>query len=95
VDGLRSLADRCEPFGDIRGSGLFVAVELVTDRDSRRPATEFTARLVNELRHQGVLTGSIGPDANILKLRSPMVLSNGDVDFMLEILERSMNVCVS
>jgi 4-aminobutyrate aminotransferase-like enzyme len=94
VDGLRSLADRCEPFGDIRGSGLFVAVELVTDRDSRRPATEFTARLVNELRHQGVLTGSIGPDANILKLRSPMVLSNGDVDFMLQVLERSMSVCM-
>lgn len=83
VAGLQALAEKHECIGDIRGSGLFIAVELVDDRMSRSPATDLTFRVVNDLRERGVLTGSIGPDGNILKLRSPMVITTGDVDFML------------
>jgi 4-aminobutyrate aminotransferase-like enzyme len=45
----------------------------------------------NNLRERGVLTGSIGPDANIVKLRPPLVLSANDADFMLEILGESLH----
>ena len=90
VDGLQRLADRHDCIGDVRGSGLFLAVELVSDRDARTPATELTARVVNDLRDRGVLTSSIGPDANILKLRPPMVLSASDADYMLAMLSASL-----
>jgi 4-aminobutyrate aminotransferase-like enzyme len=90
VDGIRMLASRHECIGDIRGTGLFLAVELVSDRQARTPATELTATIVNDLRERGVLTGSIGPDNNILKLRPPMVLSMSDADYMLDILDRSL-----
>jgi 4-aminobutyrate aminotransferase-like enzyme len=86
VDGLWNLAETHECIGDVRGTGLFLALELVTDRDERTPATELVAKVVNDLRDRGVLTGSIGPDANILKLRSPLVLSKADADYMLGIL---------
>jgi 4-aminobutyrate aminotransferase-like enzyme len=86
VDGLWNLAETHECIGDVRGTGLFLALELVTDRDARTPATELVARVVNDLRDRGVLTGSIGPDGNILKLRSPLVLSKADADYMLGIL---------
>jgi len=86
VDGLWNLAETHECIGDVRGTGLFLALELVTDRDERTPATELATKVINDLRDRGVLTGSIGPDANILKLRCPLVLSKADADYMLGIL---------
>jgi 4-aminobutyrate aminotransferase-like enzyme len=71
---------------------LFIALDLVEDRDSRAPATELARDVVNGLRDRGVLTGTIGPHGNILKLRSPMVLSAGDVDILLEALDQTLSV---
>jgi 4-aminobutyrate aminotransferase-like enzyme len=93
VAGLRGLAERHECIGDIRGNGLFIALELVTDREQRVPATALASATVNALRERGVLTGSIGPDNNVLKLRPPLVLSTADADYMLDILDRSLEAC--
>jgi 4-aminobutyrate aminotransferase-like enzyme len=90
VDGIWKLADEHSCIGDVRGTGLFLALELVSDRDQRIPATELTRSVVNKLRSRGVLTGSIGPDDNIIKLRPPMVLSQADADFMLARLDESL-----
>ncbi len=87
VDGLWRLAEDHDCIGDVRGTGLFLAVELVTDREVRTPATDLAATVVNGLRERGVLTGSIGPADNILKLRSPLVLSKDDADYFLDTLE--------
>ena len=88
--GLHALAEKHSAIGDIRGTGLFIAVELIKDNKSREPATAFTADVVNGLKDRGVLTGSIGPDANILKLRPPMVFSRDDADYMLGILDEAL-----
>jgi 4-aminobutyrate aminotransferase-like enzyme len=87
IDGLNHLATRHESIGDIRGSGLFLAVDLVNDRKTREPATETTSRVVNGLRDRGILTGSIGPGDNILKLRPPMVFSTENADYFLGIVD--------
>jgi len=87
IDGLNDLAARHESIGDIRGSGLFLAVDLVNDRETREPATEMTSRVVNGLRDRGILTGSIGPGDNILKLRPPMVFSKENADYFLGIVD--------
>lgn len=88
IAGLQDLASKHEVIGDIRGNGLFIAVELVKDREQREPATAYTVDVVNGLKNRGVLTGSIGPDENILKLRSPMVLSKDNADYMLAIFDK-------
>jgi 4-aminobutyrate aminotransferase-like enzyme len=90
VDGLWRLAERHEIIGDVRGSGFFLALELVEDRDSKSPATEATRAVVNELRCRGLLTGSIGPHANILKLRCPMVFSRENADYALNVINESL-----
>ncbi len=90
VDGLRGLAEAHEAIGDVRGTGLFIAVELVEDQDTREPAAALTDDIVNGLRDRGVLTGSIGPHRNILKLRPPMVVSRENVDFLLEQLDDAL-----
>jgi len=91
VDGLRELADRHAAIGDVRGSGFFLGVELVEDRDRKTPATALTKDIVNDLRNRGLLTGSTGPDANILKLRCPMVFSRDDADHALGIIDESLS----
>ncbi len=91
VDGLWRLADRHEAIGDVRGTGFFLALELVTDREAKTPATVLTKTVVNDLRRRGLLTGSIGPHANILKLRCPMVFSRENADYALRLIDESLS----
>ena len=85
--GLADLAMRHEAIGDVRGDGLFKAVELVADRDAREPAPELAGRVVEALRKRRILVGSTGRDDNILKLRPPMVFDRRNADFFLESLD--------
>jgi 4-aminobutyrate aminotransferase-like enzyme len=87
ADGLRELQSRHALIGDVRGAGLFLGVELVRDRASLEPAREEARYVVNRLRERGVLTGSDGPFENVLKLRPPLVFSEGDAALFLEILD--------
>ena len=73
--------------GDIRGNGLFIAVEFVKDSAARVPDPVAAEKVVNDLRNRGVLTGMIGPDNNILKLRPPMVIRKSEADLMLATLD--------
>lgn len=91
VAGLGDLAEQHEIIGDVRGNGLFTAVELVKKRESPAPATAATAEIVNDLRKRGVLTSSIGRDGNILKFRPPMVIGKAEIDVMLSALDESLS----
>ena len=93
VDGLRSVAERHAVIGDVRGSGFFLALELVEDRERKTPATSLARKVVNGLRDRGLLTSSIGPDANILKLRCPMVFSRENADYALDIIDTTLASC--
>jgi 4-aminobutyrate aminotransferase-like enzyme/Ser/Thr protein kinase RdoA (MazF antagonist) len=87
LDGLRGLAERHPLVGDVRGSGLFLGVELVRDRETREPAGDEASYVVNRLRERGILTGTDGPHENVLKLRPPLVISETDVDLFVRTLD--------
>jgi 4-aminobutyrate aminotransferase-like enzyme len=89
-DGLRALAERHALIGDVRGAGLFVGVELVTDRARRTPATAQTAALVNALRARRVLISAAGPSANVLKIRPPLVFQTEHVGIVLDAFESAL-----
>jgi 4-aminobutyrate aminotransferase-like enzyme len=84
LEGLRELQQRFALIGDVRGSGLFLGVELVRDR---QPATHEAARIVNRMRENGVLIGTDGPHHNVLKIRPPMPFSDANADQLLSALE--------
>jgi len=83
LDGLRDLAKRFEAIGDVRGCGLYVGVEMVTDRASKTPDTELAAALVNGLRERRVLISSEGKHGNTLKIRPPLVFGEAHADRLL------------
>jgi 4-aminobutyrate aminotransferase-like enzyme/Ser/Thr protein kinase RdoA (MazF antagonist) len=78
LQDLRSLQSQHALIGDVRGSGLFLGIDLVTDRESRAPATAEAHRIVNELRNHGILAGTDGPHHNVLKLRPPLCITTAD-----------------
>lgn len=81
--GLTKLAKQCPSIGDIRGSGLFIGVELVLSQVTRAPAAKLAGETVNKLRHRGVLIGVDGVHNNVLKIRPPMVFDESHVDLLL------------
>ena len=91
LSGLGELAGRHPIVGDVRGSGLFVGVELVRDRESLEPAGTEAAFVVNRLREEAILAGTDGPFHNVLKIRPPMPFSEADADLLATTLDRILD----
>ncbi|HEY6925446.1 MAG TPA: aminotransferase class III-fold pyridoxal phosphate-dependent enzyme [Steroidobacteraceae bacterium] len=90
IAGLRKLQTRHPLIGDVRGRGLFFAVEMVRDRATQEPAGAETKRIVNGMRDRGVLISRIGPHDNILKIRPPMPFNTENADLLLQTLDDVM-----
>ncbi len=88
LEGLRPLADRYEIVGDVRGSGLFLGVELVRDRETLEPAAEEASFISNRFREEGILLGTDGPFHNVIKIRPPMPFSETDADLLIATMDK-------
>ena len=80
---LEHLQTEYECMGDVRGHGLAIAVDWVSDRESKEPDRRGVAAVVNLLKDKGFLTGSAGSLGNVLKLRPPLVFSKDNADAFL------------
>ncbi|MDB6182219.1 aspartate aminotransferase family protein [Paracoccus fistulariae] len=85
---LNALAARHEVIGDVRGSGLIFGAEMVLDRDSKAPATGFTDRVINAMRHRGIIHSKLGRYMNTLKIRPPMPFSVENADLLFDTLDQ-------
>ncbi len=88
--GLEALAGSHAWIGDVRGHGLFLGVDLVRERERREPARAETGRVLEGLRERGVLVGSDGPHANVLKIRPPLCFSGADAERLLDALDATL-----
>jgi 4-aminobutyrate aminotransferase-like enzyme len=72
------------PFiGDVRGAGLYIGVELVTDPESKTRDGMRARQIVDAMRERNVLISVCGAAGNILKIRPPLVFSDADADWFL------------
>lgn len=85
---LRALQTRHALIGDVRGSGLFIGVELVRNRETLEPASAEAAFISDRMRELGVLLGTDGPHHNVLKIRPPMPFGTTNADQLVDVLER-------
>jgi 4-aminobutyrate aminotransferase-like enzyme len=85
--GLRDLADHYPVIGDVRGAGLFIGAELVSDRASKMPAGAIATAVVNGMRERRVLISACGQGANILKIRPPLVFAAEQAEQFLDTLD--------
>jgi len=90
LDGFGKLAESHEIIGDIRGKGLFLAVELVRDRTTKEPAGDEAGEVVELMRESGVLISRIGRERNTLKIRPPLVFTTEHADIALGALSDAL-----
>ena len=87
-NGLIELSKKYDLIGDVRGSGLFFGIELVTNKDYKTPASEITSNIVNDMKDEGILLSKLGINYNTLKIRPPMTFSKQNTNFLLEKLDK-------
>jgi 4-aminobutyrate aminotransferase len=88
MERLRELQARHEVVGDVRGKGLMIGIELVTDRASRTPARELCSAVLHRAFHNGLILLSCG--ASTVRFMPPLMITESDVDEALAILEGSL-----
>lgn len=87
---LEKLAARHALIGQVRGRGLMIGIELVTDRVTKPPATEAAWQLMAACQRRGVLVLAGGMFGNVLSITPPFVISEAQIDAALEIIDAAL-----
>jgi 4-aminobutyrate aminotransferase len=87
-DGLRKLADKHDCIGDVRGLGMMIGVEFVTDKATNSPAPELRDRVEMECYRRGLIV--LGAGYNTIRWSPPLILTRENVDVALEIFDEAV-----
>ena len=81
------LKEKYPVIGDVRGLGAMIGIEFVTDRETKEPATAFTAKLVQNALQKGLLLESCGTASNTVRFLAPLTMTDEQMEKGLEIFE--------
>jgi 4-aminobutyrate aminotransferase-like enzyme len=87
---IRDATHDVECIGDVRGVGLANGIEIVTDKTSKTPDAATAAHLKDAMKRNGVLVGTTGPAANVLKVRPPLAFTEQEVPVLVAALVSSL-----
>ncbi|MGC0368556.1 aminotransferase class III-fold pyridoxal phosphate-dependent enzyme [Microbacterium sp. SLBN-111] len=88
---LEELGERHPLVGTVHGSGLYLGLEFVRDRETLEPATEETAAICDRLLELGVVMQPTGDHQNVLKIKPPLCVSRESVDYFADMLDRVLS----
>src|SRR5499427_9295832 len=88
--GLNKLKEKHNVIGDVRGKGLLLGIELVKDRQSKEPAGNECAQVMETAKEMGLLLGKGGLWGQTIRFSPPMCVNEQDADFLLEVLDHSL-----
>ena len=89
--GLKELQKRHALIGDVRGLGLMVGAELVTNREALTPAATEVDEILEKMKDRGILVGKNGENRNVLAMQPPLVITEEDVVFFLQNLDEVLS----
>jgi 2,2-dialkylglycine decarboxylase (pyruvate) len=90
---LRDLQQRHPVIGDIRGRGMLLGVELVTDRQSKTPAVETGAAVGRRCIELGACLNIGRRAASIFRLAPPLTVSRDEIDTAVSIFDQALSEC--
>ncbi|KAJ8753847.1 hypothetical protein K2173_000101 [Erythroxylum novogranatense] len=88
---LIALMDKYEIIGDVRGRGLMLGVEFVTDRQQKTPAKAETLHVMDQMKEMGVLVGKGGFYGNVFRITPPLCFTKEDADFLVDVMDIAMS----
>ncbi|MBC8184102.1 aminotransferase class III-fold pyridoxal phosphate-dependent enzyme [candidate division KSB1 bacterium] len=83
---LESLKDEFKLIGDVRGTGLFIGIELVRDHKTLEPADTEAVSIVEKMKNNGILISTDGPFHNVLKIKPPIIFNRENAGFLVDTL---------
>ena len=89
LEGLQKLQGQHRLVRHVRGLGLMLGVELA-DPVTGAPASGPVLEVLEAAREMGVLLGKGGLDGNVLRIKPPLCITEEDVDFALDVLDRAL-----
>ncbi len=91
LERLRRMQDRHDGIGDVRGRGMMTAIELVTDRSTRQPASAETMAAIGRVcLENGVIVLTAGTYGNVVRLLPPITIEDGLLDEGLDVLDDAL-----
>ncbi|KAG1338106.1 alanine--glyoxylate aminotransferase 2, mitochondrial [Cocos nucifera] len=90
-DRLKALQEKHEIIGDVRGRGLMLGVELVTDRQQKTPANAEILHVMNLMKDMGVLVGKGGFYGNVFRITPPLCFTKEDSDFFVDVMDNALS----
>ena len=88
INQLKKLQGKYEFIGEVRGKGLFIGIELVENRESKKPAKALAGRLIDRAFHNGLLLLTCG--VSTVRFMPPLLVSRDQIDEAMAILEASI-----
>jgi 4-aminobutyrate aminotransferase / (S)-3-amino-2-methylpropionate transaminase / 5-aminovalerate transaminase len=79
MDYFKKLQQECNAIGDVRGLGAMVAFELVKEKDPNKPDAELCKALLAACASKGLLIISAGVSGNVVRVLSPLIISNAQL----------------
>lgn len=88
---LRSLMEKHEIIGDVRGRGLAIGVDLVADHETREPVpVTTTAKIIYRAYELGAAFYYVGLRSNVLEFMPPLTIKQGEIDQGIEIIDKAI-----
>ncbi|RLE72156.1 MAG: aspartate aminotransferase family protein [Thermoprotei archaeon] len=87
---LNEMKERHPIIGDVRGKGLMIGIELVKDRETKKPAVDEAKRVRELCREMGVLVGRGGVVASVIRFQPPLVITKEQLDKALDVFEEAL-----
>ena len=89
LNQLKNLQNQHDLFGEVRGRGLFIGIELV--KDELVPAASEAQTIVNQMKDKGLLLSTDGPDHNVIKIKPPLVFNKKNADELVKKIDETMS----
>jgi 2,2-dialkylglycine decarboxylase (pyruvate) len=95
--GLLSLQQRYECVGDVRGRGLMMGLEVVADRQSKAPAFELGAKIMEEAMERGLSMNIVKLPAmgGVFRLAPPLTISENEIELGLSIMDDAIKAAIA
>jgi 4-aminobutyrate aminotransferase len=84
------LAGRHQTIGDVRGLGLMIGVEMVSDRESREPDREALDHVIGYALERDLIIISCGPDGNVLRFIPPLITTSEELEWAIDLVDQGL-----
>jgi 4-aminobutyrate aminotransferase/(S)-3-amino-2-methylpropionate transaminase len=91
---FKKMAEWADCIGDVRGLGAMIALEFVTDRKTKIPNADVCDAVTAKCLEKGVILLKAGNGKNVIRILSPLTITDADVDKALDIIEESLKEVV-